>query len=79
MMVFTILPGLEFLSGAYDWFCDGTFSTAPIVIVQIYPIHASIDGVLLSLLSLVVNCFEIDFAIRATNDFEIANKNAFSS
>ena len=28
IMVITTLPGLNFLRGADDWFCDGTFSNA---------------------------------------------------
>ena len=50
IMVFTTLPGLDILSGADDWFCDGTFSTAPSVFFQIYTIHASVEGILLSFL-----------------------------
>ena len=35
--VFTTLPGLDRLSGADDWFCDGIFSTAPSVFFRYIP------------------------------------------
>ena len=47
IMLFTTLPGLDLLSGADDWFCDGFFSTAPSVFFQIYTIHASVEGILI--------------------------------
>ena len=45
--VFTTLPVLDLLSGSDDWFCDGTFSTAPSAFFQIYTIHASVEGILI--------------------------------
>ena len=46
-MLFNTLAGLDLLSGVDDWFCDGTFSTAPSVFFQIYTIHASVEGILI--------------------------------
>ena len=91
IMVFTTLPGLDLLSGADDWFCDGTFSTAPSVFFQIYTIHASVEGILIPIVYALLpdkkeetyfrllSCFDIEFPKRATIDFEIAVKNAFNS
>ena len=91
IMVFTTLPGLDLLSGADDWFCDGTFSTAPSVFFQIYTIHASVEGILIHIVYALLpdkkeetyfrllSCFDIEFPKRATIDFEIAVKNAFNS
>ncbi|XP_063727137.1 uncharacterized protein LOC134854711 [Symsagittifera roscoffensis] len=91
IMVFTTLPGLDILSGADDWFCDGTFSTAPSVFFQIYTIHASVEGILIPIVYALLpdkkeetyfrllSCFDIEFPERATIDFEIAVKNAFNS
>ena len=46
-MLFNTLARLDLLSGVDDWFCDGTFSTAPSVFFQIYTIHASVEGILI--------------------------------
>ena len=44
-IVFVTLPAIDFLEQSDDWFCDGTFLTAPNVFYQVYTIHASVDGV----------------------------------
>ena len=43
-IVFVTLPAID-LRQSDDWFCDGTFLTAPNVFYQVYTIHASVDGV----------------------------------
>ena len=90
-MLFTTLPGLDLLSGADDWFCDGFFSTAPSVFFQIYTIHASFEGILIPIVYALpsdkkektcfclLSCFDIEFSKRATVDFERAVKNEFNS
>ena len=90
-MLFNTLAGLDLLSGVDDWFCDGTFSTAPSVFFQIYTIHASVEGILILIVYALLpdkkeesyfrllSCFDIEFLKRATIDFEKAVKNAFNS
>ena len=90
-MVFSTLPGLDVLSGADDWFCDETFSTALSVLFQIYAIHASVEGSLISTVYellpdknevtyiRLLSCFDIEFHKQASIDFEMLVIDAFTS
>ena len=91
IMVFTTFPGLDLLSGADVWFCDGFFSMAPSVFFQIYTITASFEGILIPIVYALLpdkkeetyfrllSCFDIEFPKQATIDFETTVKNAFNS
>ena len=86
-MVFITLSGLDLLSGADDWFCIGTFYTAPSVFFQKHTIHASVEGILIPFVYALLpdkkeetyirllNCFGMDFPKRSIIDFRIVVKN----
>ena len=89
IIVFATLPAIDLLEQSEDWFCDGTFSTAPNVFFQVYTIHALVDGVNLPLVyALLPDKKEESYrkllcslpetsTKRVTIDFEIAVRNAF--
>ena len=88
VIVFATLPGLDLLSSSDDWFCDGTFSTAPNVFYQIYTIHASIEGCLIPIVYALLpdkkestycrllSILKVDSPKRVTIDFEVAVRNS---
>ena len=88
VIVFATLPGLDSLSLSDDWFCDGTFSTAPNVFYQIYTIHASVEGCLIpivyallpdkkeSIYCRLLSILKVDSPKRVTFDFEVAVRNS---
>ena len=88
VIVFATLPGLDLLSLSDDWFCDGTFSTAPNVFCQIYTIHASVEGCLIPIVyallpdkkestySRLLSILKVDSPKRVTIDFEVAVRNS---
>ena len=84
VIVFATLPELDLLSLYDDWFCDGTFSTAPTVFYQIYTIHASAEGCLIPIVYALLpdkkestychllSILKVDSPKRVTIDFEVA-------
>ena len=88
IIVFATLPALDLLAGCEEWFCDGTFSTAPDVFYQIYTIHGKIENSRLPLVYALLPdkkettydslfaCLPCPPAARVTIDFEIAVRNA---
>ena len=88
VIVFATLPGLDLLSLSDDWFCDGTFSTAPNVFYQIYTIHASVEGCLIPIVYALLpdkkestycrllSILKVDSPKRVTIDFEVAVRNS---
>ena len=88
VIVFATLHGLDLLSSSDDWFCDGTFSSAPNVFFQIYTIHASVEGCLLppvyallpdkkeSNYCRLLSILKIESPIRVTIDFEVGERNS---
>ena len=86
---FETLSAIDLLEQSDDWFCDGTFSTAPNVFYQVNTIHASVDGVNLPLVyALLPDKKEESYrkllcslaktsTKRVTIDFEIAVRNTF--
>ena len=49
IVVFATRSAIDLLKQSDDWFCDGTFWTAPNVFYQVYTIKASVGGVKLPL------------------------------
>ena len=86
--MFATLPGLDLLSLSDDWFCDGTFSTAPNVFYQFYTSYASVEGCLIpfvyallpdkkeSTYCHLLSILKVDSPKRVTIDFEVAVRNS---
>ena len=88
ILVLTTLSAIDLLEQSDDWFCDGTFSTAPNVFYQVYTIYASVNGVNLRLVYALLPDKKKKYrkllcslpessTKRVTIDFEIAVWNAF--
>ena len=71
IIVFATLPAIDLLEESDDWFCDGTFSTAPNVFYQVYTIHAVVDSVNLPLVYVLSLKF-FKFKNSARSDLIIA-------
>ena len=89
VIVFATLPALDLLEQADDWFCDGTFSTAPNVFYQVYTIHGTVEGYHIPLVYALLpdkkeETYQKLFNLlpqgckRITIDFEVAVRNALT-
>ena len=86
--MFATLPELDLLSLSDDWFCEGTFSTAPNIFYQIYTIHVSVEGCLIpffnpllpekkdSTYCRLLSILKVKSPKRVTIDFELAVRNS---